>query len=294
MKNVLGDRRAIALLLGPALLVYTMVMLVPVLWSLGLTLFAGNPLFGFEYVGPQNLLTLFSDPRIVDALRFTLKYAVVVTVGQVLLGYLLSLLYVFALRRASALIRTLVFFPVVVPTVAVALLFQKLFEIAPQNGLVNELLNTAGIASVDWFGSGDTAFLVLALMDIWRSMGFYAVLLYAGLVDIPDEIFESARIDGASGWRLVRHIVLPLSMPVLLSAVIFSINGTLKAFDSIVALTSGGPAEATTPLTLYMFRTSFSYGDYGYGSTIALVLTILSLGATVLIFRSSRRDLTRS
>jgi len=294
MNNVFGDRRAVAVLLGPALLVYTLVMLVPVLWSLGLTMFDGNPLFGFDFVGPQNIRTLFEDPRIGDALWFTVKYAVVMTIGQVLAGYLLSLLYIFALRRASALIRTLVFFPVVLPTVAVALLFQKLFEVAPQNGLVNELLNTVGIASIDWFGSGDTAFIVLALMDIWRSMGFYAALLYAGLLDIPDEIFESARLDGARGWRLVRHIVLPLSMPVLLSSVIFSINGTLKVFDSIVALTNGGPAEATTPLTLYMFQTSFSYGDYGYGSTIALVLTVLCLGVTVAIFRSSRRDLTRS
>ena len=78
-------------------------------------------------------------------------------------------------------------------------------------------------------------------MDLWRSMGFYAVLLYAGLVDIPEDLFESARLDGASGCRLVRHIVIPLSLPVLLSSVIFSINGTLKVFDSVLALTDGGP-----------------------------------------------------
>jgi raffinose/stachyose/melibiose transport system permease protein len=92
----------------------------------------------------------------------------------------------------------------------------------------------------------------------------------------------------------VRHIVLPLSLPVLLSSIIFSINGTLKVFDSIVALTNGGPGDGTTPLTLYMFQTAFSYADYGYGSTIALVLTVLCLGVTVFIFRSSRRDLTQS
>lgn len=293
MRNVLGDRKAIVILLGPALLVYTLVMLVPVLWSLGLTFFEGSPLFGFEFVGFKNLETLWSDPRIASAFWFTIKYAVIITVGQVLLGYLLSLLYVFALRRASGIIRTLVFFPVVLPTVAVALMFQKMFEIAPQNGLVNELLNAMGIASVDWFGDGGSAFFVLALMDIWRSMGFYAVLLYAGLLDIPEDVLESARLDGANGLKLVRHIVLPLSLPVLLSSIIFSINGTLKVFDSVLALTRGGPGESTTPLTLYMFQTSFSYSDYGYGSTIALVLTIVSLGVTLVIFRSSRRDLSK-
>jgi raffinose/stachyose/melibiose transport system permease protein len=294
MNRVLGDRRAIAVLLGPALLVYTAVMLLPVLWSLGYTFFTGNVIEGFRPYGLGNFRHLASDPDVRTALWFTLKYAVTITVGQVLCGYLLALLYVFALRKASGIVRTLVFFPVVLPTVAVAQLFQKMFEIAPQNGLVNSALNGVGISSIDWFGSGSTAFWVIVVMDIWRSMGFYAVLLYAGLVDIPDEVLESARLDGASHWRLVRHIVLPLSLPVLVSSIIFSINGTLKVFDSIVALTNGGPGNTTTPLTLYMFQTAFSYGDYGYGAAIASLLTLMCLVVTLFIFRSSRRDLTEA
>lgn len=293
MNKVLGDRRAIALLLGPALLVYTLVMLIPVVWSLGYTLFEGNAISGFEFVGTDNLVRLFTDPRVGEALRFTLLYAVIITAGQVLLGYLLALFYVFVLRNRGSVVRTLVFFPVIIPTVAVALMFQKLFEVAPQTGPVNALLNVFGVASIDWFGSPVSAIVVLVIMDLWRSMGFYAVLLYTGLLDIPDDIMESARLDGANGWRLVRSIVLPLSLPVLLSSIIFSINGTLKVFDSIVALTNGGPGTATTPLTLYMFQTSFSYGEYGYGASIALLLTILCLIVTVFIFRSSRRDVTK-
>ncbi|GAA1504850.1 multiple sugar transport system permease protein/raffinose/stachyose/melibiose transport system permease protein [Agromyces terreus] len=275
------------------MLVYTLVMLVPIFWSLGYTVFEGNPIIGFTFVGWDNILQLFTDPKVGDALLFTLKYAIVLTVGQVLVGYGLSLLYVFWLKKASGVIRTLVFFPVVLPTVAVALLFQALFAIAPQIGPVNSLLNFFGADSIDWFASGATAFWVIVIMDIWRSMGFYAVLLYAGLVDIPEEMFESARLDGASGWKLVRHIVIPLSLPVLFSSIIFSINGTLKVFDSVLALTNGGPGNTTTPLTLYMYQTSFTYGEYGYGSSIALMLTILCLLVTLFIFRSSRRDLTK-
>lgn len=293
MNNVLGDKRSIAILVGPALVVYTLVMLVPVLWSMGYTLFEGNAIIGFTFVGLDNFTTMLGDPKVHEAFWFTIKYAVVITIGQVLFGYLLSLLYVFVLRRSSGIVRTLVFFPVVLPTVAVALMFQKMFAIAPQNGLVNEFLNLFGIASVDWFGSAGTAFLVIAIMDIWRSMGFYGVLLYAGLVDIPEETLESARLDGANGLRLVRHIVLPLSFPVLLSSIIFSINGTLKVFDSVLALTNGGPGTTTSPLTLYMFQTAFTYGEYGYGSSIAFLLTLLCLVVTVFIFRSSRRDLTK-
>lgn len=293
MNNVLGDKKAVVVLLGPALLVYTLAMLVPVFWSLGYTFLSGNAITGFTFAGLSNFEKLFSDPAVGEALWFTVRYAVVITAGQVFLGYFLSLLYVFALKRGSSLIRTLVFFPVVLPTVAVALLFQKMFEIAPQNGLVNSALNVFGMGSIDWFGDGTRAFWVIVIMDLWRSMGFYAVLLYTGLVDIPEDILESARLDGAQGLRLIQHIVLPLSLPVLLSSIIFSINGTLKVFDSIVALTNGGPGSATTPLTLHMFRTSFTYGDYGYGSTVALLLTILCLIVTLFIFRSSRRDLTK-
>jgi raffinose/stachyose/melibiose transport system permease protein len=294
MKHVLGDKRAIAILLGPALLVYTLVMLVPVIWSLGYTVFEGNAITGFTFVGVDNFVRAAGDPKVWDAILFTVKYALVVTIGQVFIGYLMSLLYVFVLKRSSGIIRTLVFFPVVLPTVAVALLFQKMFEVAPSTGVVNTVITSFGGDSVDWFGSGANAFLVIAIMDIWRSIGFYGVLLYAGIVEIPEDTLESARLDGATGWSLVRHIVIPLSLPVLLSAIIFSINGTLKVFDSIIALTNGGPGNATSPLTFYMFQTSFSYGEYGYGSTIALLLTIICLVVTVFIFRSSRRDLTKA
>ena len=289
---MLRDRRAALLLVGPSLLIYSLIVLVPVVWSLVYTLFEGNVLSGFQFVGFHNFTLLVSDSSFWQALAFTVKYAVAVTIGQVGIGLLLSLLYVFYLGRASGLIRTLVFFPVVLPTVAVAQLFSKIFEIAPQYGLVNSLLQGVHLngAIQPWLGQGGTAFWVIVIMDIWRAMGFYAVLLFAGLVDIPGDILEGARIDGASGWRLVRYVVLPLMTPILFSSLIFSINGTLKVFDSVLALTNGGPGQTTTPLTLAMFNTAFSNGQYGYGSTIATSLAILCLLVTLLIFRSARRN----
>lgn len=293
MNPLLGDRRATLILIGPALLIYSVVMLVPIIVSFGYTLTSGNAITGFTFSGLENYQRLLTDTRVRDALLLTVRYAVLMTILQVGFGYLLSLLYVFVLRKWSSAVRTLVFFPVVLPTVAVALLFQQMFAIAPQNGLVNTALEAIGLSSVDWFGDGGTAFLVIIVMDVWRSMGFYGVLLYAGLLDIPEEVFESARIDGASGFGLVRRIVLPLSLPVLVSSLIFSVNGTLKVFDSILALTNGGPGTSTSPLTIYMFDTSFRFGQYGYGSTVAFLLTIVSLLVTVFIFRANRRDLTK-
>ena len=294
MDVILRDRRAIVVFLAPALIVYTLVLLAPIIWSLVYTFYSGNVLTGFKYVGLHNFRTLIHDPAFWTALKFTLKYGVLVTVFQVGFGLALSLMFVFYLRRGSALVRTLVFFPVVLPTVAVAQLFAKIFAIAPQYGLVNAGLHAAHLdgSIQDWLGRGNTALLVLVVMDVWRSMGFYAVLLYAGLVDVPEEILESARLDGASGIRLVRYMVLPLLGPVLFSALIFSINGTLKVFDSVVALTNGGPGQSTTPLTLYMFNNAFSYGEYGYASAIATALALMCLLITLGAFGFARRDVT--
>ena len=294
MDTVFRNRTATAVMLAPALAVYTLVMVIPIVWSVTYTFQSGNAISGFEFVGFDNWIEFFRDDTAIDALWFTLRYAVVMTTLQVAAGYGLALLYIFFLRNKSPLVRTTIFFPVILPTVAVALMFSRMFEAAPTVGPVNAIIQWLGGDLTDFLGQPSSAFWVVILMDVWRSMGFYAVLLYAGLVEIPQDIMESARIDGASSWKLIRRIVLPLSLPVLLSAVIFSINGTLKVFDSIVALTNGGPGSATTPLTLYMFRTSFAYGQYGYGSTVAFVLTILCLLVTIFIFRSMRRDVTES
>ena len=294
MDIVLRDRKAILLFVGPALLVYTVVLLGPILWSLGYTFYEGSAITGFRYVGLDNFERLVDDPAFWQSFRFTVKYGIAVTLLQVGAGLLLALMYVFYLRRSSALVRTLVFFPVVIPTVAIAQMFAKLFAIAPQHGLVNSLLGAVHVDRwiQDWIGRGDSAFQVLVLMDVWRSMGFYAVLLFAGLIDIPDEILESARLDGASGLRLVRYIVFPLLGPVLFSSLIFSINGTLKVFDSVLALTAGGPGQETTPLTLYMFNNAFTFGEYGYASAIATALSIMCLLITLVIFGFARRDVT--
>ncbi len=289
MKRVFGDRRTIIILLAPTLILYVLLKLVPVGWSLGLSFFEGNSLRGFQFVGIDNFTKFFTDPAAIQSLWVSVVFAVLATAGQIVFGYLLALFYVFVLRNGSAFVRTAVFFPMVLPTVAVALLFRSFVSVGDNQGPVNDIINFFGGQSVEFLASTAGTMAVALAMTYWSSMGFYAVLLYTGLLDIPEEIIESARLDGASGFRLVRHIVIPLSLPILISSIIFSFNSTLKVFDSLLALNGGGPGTSTSPLTLYMYRTAFEYAQYGYGSTIALVLTLLCLVFTLAIFRSSSR-----
>ncbi|HJW00833.1 MAG TPA: sugar ABC transporter permease [Arthrobacter sp.] len=289
MNSVFGDRKTIIILLAPALLLYTLLKIGPVAWSLGLSFFEGNTLRGFEFVGVDNFTKFFTDEAALQSLGVSVFFAIVATVGQILLGYMLALLYVFVLRKGSSLLRTIVFFPAILPTVAVALLFRSFVAVGDNQGPVNDLINFFGGESVEFLATTSGTMATALAMTLWGSMGFYAILLYAGLLDIPDEILESAKLDGANGLKLVRHIVVPLSLPILLSSIIFSLNATLKVFDSLLALNNGGPGTSTAPLTLYMYRTAFEYAEYGYGSTIALVLTLLCLVFTLAIFRSSQR-----
>jgi ABC-type sugar transport system permease subunit len=159
-------------------------------------------------------------------------------------------------------------------------------------GLVNSLLTFLNLETLvqPWLGQGDTAFWILVTMDIWKSLGFYAVILFTGLVDIPEDVLEAAKLDGAKGWKLTQFIVLPLLKPVLISAIVFSLNGTIKVFESAVALTNGGPGNSTTTLSIYMYNNAFTYNQYGYGSTIAVFLLLLSLLITLIVFKFAKND----
>ncbi|UFU02852.1 sugar ABC transporter permease [Ruania suaedae] len=289
MSRVFGDRKTILILLLPTLTIYVMLKVIPVAWSLGLSFFQGNTLRGFEFVGIENFQTFLSDDAALNSVWVSVFFAVVVTAAQVTFGYLLALLYVFVLRKGSAFVRTAVFFPMVLPTVAVSLLFKSLIAVGENQGPVNDAINAFGGESVEFLASTSGTMTIAIVMTLWSSMGFYAVLLYTGLLDIPEEVVESARMDGATGPRLVGYIIIPLSLPILLSSIIFSLNATLKVFDSLLALNNGGPGTTTAPLTLYMYRTAFEYAEYGYGSTIALALTLLCLVFTLVVFRPSSK-----
>lgn len=295
MKGVLENRKAIFLFTAPALFIFIFIILVPIVWSSIYTLFEGSLIKGFNFVGLQNYIQLFKDPDFFQSLWITIRFTVIVSTGQVVFGLLLALLFMFYLKKASFIVRTLVFFPVVLPTVAIAQLFSKLFEIAPNLGLVNGIFDALNLEAMiqPWLGQTGTAFWILCLMEIWKAMGFYAVILYAGLMDVPEDVIEAAKIDGATGWKLAQFVVLPLIKPILISSIIFSLSGTLKVFEQVVALTNGGPGKSTTTLSVYMYQQAFTNGNYGYGSTIALFLFILCIVVTLIVYQFSWKEETK-
>lgn len=287
MKKVLGNKGAIGLFVIPALILYTVIVMVPVVWSFYYSFYNGNPGLNWEFVGFDNYLKLFKDKNFINALTVNAKYIAVVTIGQVSCGLMLALMFKFWLKRCKAFVRTLVFFPVVLPTVAVGQLFAKIYEIQPNYGLLNSFLSAIGLQDLvqPWIGQSSTALWCLCIMDIWVAMGFYSVIFYGALLDISDDILEAAKIDGAGSFSLFKQILLPLLRPMIITSLTFSFSGTVKMFESAMALTNGGPGNATRSLSMYMYDVSFTYYKVGYGSVISLVIFLICVLGSFIINR---------
>lgn len=293
LNKVLRNKKAIALYVLPGLILYTCFLIVPVIWSFYYTVFDGSPGIKWEFCGLDNYIHLFLDKNFSKSLAVNCKYIVVVMAGQIILGLAMALIFHFWLKHCKSLVRTIVFFPVVLPIVAVAQLFTKIYEIQPHYGLLNSILAGLGLENLvqPWLGQESTAFGSLCAMDIWTSIGFYAIIFYGALLDISSDIIEAARIDGAKSFQLLRYILLPLIRPILVVCLVFSFTGTVKMFESALTLTNGGPSGATRSLSLYMYTNAFTYSKVGYASVIAIIVFLICVIGSFFI-RKLDKDVT--
>ncbi len=285
MKRVLGNKKAIALFVVPGLILYVGLVFVPVIWSFVYSLYSGTPGLSWSFSGLKNYSKLLIDSKFHTALLVTLRYILTTMLGMVVLGLALAMMYRFWLVKFKNLIRTITFFPVILPTVAVGQLFRKIYEIQPNYGLLNSILDAVGLHDQvqAWIGQASTALGCLSVMDIWVSVGFYAVIFYGGLIDIPEDIIEAAKVDGCNSWQMFKKIIFPLLRPITITCLVFAFAGTVKVFESAIALTNGGPGNATTTLSMYMYNVAFEYRNYGYGSAIAIVIFLICIIGTRII-----------
>mgnify|MGYP003902463969 FL=1 len=290
LERVLGDKKAIALMVLPALIIFVGVIFVPIVWTFIYSLFSGMPGFKFEYVGFSNYINMWSNKQTVAAIKMNWKYILFVTPGQVGFGLLVSLMMYFSIKKFKTLSRTIVFIPTILPTVAVAQMFAKMYEMVPNYGLINALLDLAGLDRYNqpFLGQPNTSFGALVVMDIWTAIGFYTVIIYGALVDIPHELLEAARIDGASGVKLFTKIVFPMIRTIMITCLVFSFTGTIKLYESATALTKGGPGFATTSMTMNMYQNAFLFDQYGYASAVAILILAQCLLVTFIINKLSR------
>lgn len=274
----------------PAVLIYFVFKLAPMIGGVYLALLQWDGIEPAKFVGLQNFQRILDDEIIGLALWNNVKYAVGTVIGKTVLALFLALLLHQALRGRS-FYRTALFLPVVMSFVVVGILWAWLYN--AQFGLINSLLRGLGLEALilDWLGDTRVALWSLMVVDIWKWYGFHMVIFLAGLQTIPAELYEAARIDGATRWRQFLHITLPLLQPVMLVNVTLSLMGAFNVFDIPYVMTEGGPANSTMVMALHIYVRGFKFYRFGYSAAMSYVLlTLVTILAAIQMRLMSRES----
>jgi multiple sugar transport system permease protein len=260
----------------------------PVLFSLYASFTRWNLLSPPTWVGLANYTTLFtSDPFFFSTLRNTLLYAL----GTVFVGIILSLGAALLLNmkvRGQNIFRSIFFMPVIIPTAAAALAWVWLYD-ASSAGILNGFLKYFNIGPIPWLSNGRYALLAVTIEAIWATFGLNTVIFLAGLQNVPQEQYEAAELDGASGWNKFIHITLPGISPVTFFVLVTTIIGAVQVFDVPFVMTGGGPANATQMIVMYLYTNAFRLQRMGLASAMGYLVFMIILVLTFINFRLEKK-----
>ncbi|MEJ3654352.1 sugar ABC transporter permease [Actinomycetes bacterium KLBMP 9759] len=238
------------------------------------------------FAGLENFARLGGDPTFWAALVNTAYFTLVSVPLTIVVSLALALLLNQGLRRVAAF-RSLLLLPYATITVAVAFVWIWLY--IPHGGMVDTVLGWIGVDGPAWLVSDTWAMPALIVMSVWKSFGFGMVVFLAGLQAIPHQLYEAARIDGATAWHAFRNVTLPMLSPAMFFVVVTSIIGSFQVFDQALIMTDGGPGTRTTTLVMYIYRTGFENYDQGYAAAQSLILFAFIVVITAAQFRLQRR-----
>ncbi len=285
-------------LVGPAVAVYSLFVIVPIAGAVAMSLVDLRP--GGEGWSPtlDNFVRAFLDVMFWRALAHNFALLAASLVIQLPIAMALAL-FVAGLGRSRPLFRAGYFLPMMVTAAAIGRIWMLVFD--PLGGPVNGALEAAGVSTdslPDWFGSTTLALPTVIFVISWRYIGFHMVILLAGLISIPRELYEAARVDGSGRWECFRHVTLPMmSRPLKISAML-AVVGSMRYFDLVYIMTKGGPDGSTELVATYMFKNALGEaGEYSYGAALAVLLAVSSLavvaGARMLLPREDAAEAVR-
>jgi multiple sugar transport system permease protein len=281
-----NDWRLAWLLILPAIVGFVMFAAYPLVRGIYLSFTSFHVLSPAKWTGLDNLRELLHDDTFWASLRVTI-YFVGLSVG---FGILFSLLTAVILHRLtkSTVIRGLIILPFLISGVVAALIWSWMLD--TQLGIVNNVLDKLTGHNVMFLGSTTWAIPSVAMISVWKSMGYNAILLFAGLQMIPGDVYEAARLDGAGEFQILRRITIPLLRPVLAMVAILTVISSFQVFDIVQVATQGGPANASLVLQMYIYNKAFTQFDFGYASTMSLALFVMLIAITFMQMRLTRAN----
>lgn len=239
----------------------------------------------WEWVGLNNYIRIFTNmPEYWRAMKVNVIYALIATAVQLTLGFLLAVLVINMRPRWQSFYKIALYLPVIIPAAAISVMWRYIYT--PEYGLINQFLRAIGLEELcrAWTADPDTALGAVIVTNTWRYAGFTMVLYYVAMLDIPKDVLESAQIDGANRWHLIRYFYLPLTRGTTEINLILTITGCLRAFDIFYLLTSGGPGTSTKVVSMWIMETAFQSYKYGRALAMSIVLFMIVV-FTMVIFR---------
>ena len=278
------------LFLLPALLIYLIFAVIPFFQSFVLSFQEWNGFSEKTFVGLQNYIDAFQDRTFRTAIWNSTYLGVVSAIISVVVGVLMAWFLLYVGRRWGGFFRTILFSPSMIPAVITAMIVAFVFE--TEIGILNNMLKAIGLESWThaWLTNKSTALNCILFVSAWKQVGLTMVLCFAGMQGIDQSLVESARLDGATDFQVFKKIILPLIMSFVQLSAIFALMSGLKIYDTVVALTNGGPAKATVVMPLWILQNSFSFNKFGYGSAMSMIFVLIVLIGMIIVKRIVRSD----
>lgn len=273
----------------PAILFVLLLMVFPILYTVwnsftGWSLTRGVSASFSGFSNYINLLT--KDTRFKESVLHMIYFTSLALSLEVIIGVAVAIFLDFRDYRGKRLIKSIFLLPMMATPVAVAMVWLLMFE--PTAGIINFVLRSVGLKEQLWIAGSKTVILSLALVDVWQWTPLITMITLAGLTVLPEEPFESAKIDGATRWQTIRYVTLPMMMPTISIAATLRLIDCLKTFDIIYTMTGGGPGFSSETLNIYTYNQGFYYFNFGYASAILIIFLAIVLGLTLLITYARR------
>ena len=279
--KILRDKKAIAVFLLPAFIVYSVIVMVPILVSIYYSCLDWNGIGKKTFVGFNNYIKLFGDSVFRQAFGNNIIYIVIVMVLQLGFGFSIAVLLTY-LKKGRGFIQTVYYIPSVITVIAISQLFTGFYSYEPL-GLFNIFRKMLGMEPIAFLSDYKTVLWAVASVEGWQYIGIYMIIFYSALVSVSPDILEAARIDGATELQILVKIRIPAIANVIMLSCILSLVGALRGFAAPMNMTKGGPNHRSEILATYMYKKAFTSRDYGYGSAIAVIIVILSIIGVLLI-----------
>ncbi|GAA2215040.1 sugar ABC transporter permease [Nonomuraea monospora] len=278
------DTRLALLFILPALIGFLVFLLWPTLRGIYLSFTKFNLLTPARWTGLDNYVRMAQDPVFWNALGVTVYYVVVNIAVQTALALVIAVLMQRLTRRTW--LRGMVLTPYLVSNVVAALVFLWILDY--QLGIGNKVLELAGLDRIAFLSDSAWVIPTIALINVWRHVGYTALLIFAGLQTIPATLYEAGRMDGASELRMFRSITLPLLRPVMAVVLIISVVGSFQVFDTVAIATRGGPVDSSRVLQYYIYEAAFNRFQFGYASAMSVALLVVLMIITFVQYRLTR------